>query len=227
MSNDTQNEEDALLLLSRRDLPQSSIASLTRQERLLSYYRVKVALVSHPNTPRTVSLALLRHLYLQDLVHVALTPGAPGDLRRVAEDAVINRLPGLALGERISLARRASGRVAGALLGDREIRVVVAALSCPQLTDELVVKALGMENISADAVERIAGHERWSYAYTVRLALLRQPLTSLARVLALAPQVKRNDLMDISGDPRMPADRRKYLARLASSARTIQGRRTA
>jgi len=227
MSNDHLNEEDALLLLSRRDLPQASIASLTRQERLLGYYRVKVALVSHPNTPRTVSLALLRHLYLEDLVHVALTPGAPGDLRRVAEDAVITRLPGLALGERIALARRATGRVAGALLVDREIRVVTAALSSPQLTDELVVKALSMESISVEAVERIAGHERWSCAYSVRLALLRQPLTSLGRVLALAPQVKRNDLMEISGDPRMPAGRRKYLARLASGARTTQGRSNA
>jgi hypothetical protein len=214
---DQLHEEDALLILSRRDLPQAAIASLTKQERLLGYYRVKVALVSHPNTPRTVSLALLRHLYLEDLVKVALTPGAPGDLRRVAEDAVINRLPGLALGERISLARRATGRVAGALLGDREIRVVTAALSCPKLTDELVVKALSMENISVDAVERIAGHERWSNAYSVRLALLRQPLTTLGCVLALAPQVKRNDLMDIAGDPRMPVGRRKYLTRLAAS----------
>jgi hypothetical protein len=217
---DQLNEEDALLMLSRRDLPQAAIASLTRQERLLSYYRVKVALVSHPNTPRTVSLALLRHLYLEDLVKVALTPGAPGDLRRVAEDAVINRLPGLALGERISLARRATGRVAGALLTDREIRVVAAALGCPKLTDELVVKALGMETISADAVERIAAHERWSNAYSVRLALLRQPLTTLGRVLALAPLVKRNDLIDISGDPRMPVGRRKYLTRIAEAAKT-------
>ncbi len=215
---DILNEEDALLLLSRRDLPQAAVASLTRQERLLSSYRVKVALVSHPNTPRTFSLALLRHLYLQDLVQVALTPGAPGDLRRVAEDAVINRLPGLALGERISLARRATGRVAGALLGDREIRVVEAALSSPQLTDELVVKALGMESIKVEAVERIGCHQRWSHAYSVRLALLRQPLTSLGRVLVLAPLVKRNDLMEIAGDPRMPADRRKYLTRLAKPA---------
>src|ERR1035438_11528 len=67
---DQLHEEDALLMLSRRDLPQAAIASLTRQERLLGYYRVKVALVSHPNTPRTVSLALLRHLYLEDLVKV-------------------------------------------------------------------------------------------------------------------------------------------------------------
>jgi hypothetical protein len=214
---DDLSEDDALLLLSRRDLPQASIASLAKQERVLGYYRVKVALVSHPNTPRTVSLTLLRHLYIADLVKVAQTPGAPGDLRRVAEDTVITRVPGLALGERVALGRRSTGRVAGTLLLDREIRVVVTALGNPQLTEELVVKALSMESISAEAVERIAEHQRWGFAYNVRLALLRQPLTSLGRVLSLAPQVKRNDLIDISGDPRMPADRRNYFARLASN----------
>jgi hypothetical protein len=45
-------------------------------------------------------------------------------------------------------------------------------------------------------------------------------------VLALAPQVKRNDLMDIAGDPRMPVGRRKYLTRLAresGGARRLDG----
>ncbi len=220
MPEDALTEDDALLQLSRRDLPAPSIVAMSRQERLQSSYRIKVALVGHPNTPRTISLALLRHLYLQDLVQVAMTPGAPGDLRRVAEDAAINRLPGLALGERIALARRGTGRITGALLTDREMRVVEAALGSPALTEELVVKALGLESITAGAVERIAAHDRWSHAYGVRLALLRQPLTSLGRVLALAPVVKRNDLLEIAGDPRMPADRRKYLTRLAQAGKS-------
>ena len=181
-------------------------------------YREKVALVRNPKTPRTKSVPLLRHLFLEDLVGVALAPSLPGDLRRLAEDAVVNRLPGLALGERIALGRKGSGRVAGSLVLDREIRVVEAALDNVRLTEEMIVKALSFETISVDAVERIAAHARWSIAYGVRLALLRQPLTSLGRVLALAPQVKRNDLIDISGDPRMPADRRAYLSRMARLA---------
>src|SRR5258708_14422650 len=107
-------------------------------------------------------MPLLRHLYLEDLVEVSLLTALPGDVRRLAEDAVINRLPGLALGERVTLGRKASGRVAGALLVDREIRVVETALQNARLTEELIVRALSLETISAGAVERIANHARWS-----------------------------------------------------------------
>ena len=184
-----------------------------------SAYGQKLALVRDPKTPRNVSLPLLRHLFLEDLVGVAQAPHLAGDLRRVAEDAVLARIPGLQLGERVSLARKSGGRTAGTLLLDRELRVVEAALGNARLTAELIVKALQYETISADAVEAIARHERWSLDYNVRLALLRQPLTSLARVLALAPQVKRRDLLEISGDPRMPSARRSYLVKLAQSPR--------
>jgi uncharacterized protein (UPF0147 family) len=180
---------------------------------------VDIELLRNPRTPRQAALGLLRQLYLEDLLDVTLNASIPADLRRVAEDAVINRIPALALGERVSMARRCTGRVAGVLLLDREIRVVDTALSNGRLTEELVVKALSMEAIAVDAVEKIAGHARWSLAYGVRLALLRQPLTSLGRVLGLAPLVKRNDLVEISGDPRMPVERRLYLIRLAKQGR--------
>lgn len=173
----------------------------------------------NPRTPRQTALALLRNLYFEDLLDVTVTSTVPADLRRVAEDAVINRLPALSLGERVSMARRVTGRVAGMLLLDRELRVVEIALTNGRLTEELVVKALGMEAIGIEAVDKIAVHPRWSLAYGVKLALLRQPFTSLGRVLTLASQVRRDDLLVIAGDPRMPLDRRVYLTRVAKEAR--------
>src|SRR5947207_13794402 len=98
-------EDDALLMLTRRDLPQASIAALSRQEQLMRYYRAKLALVRHANTPRTASLSLLRHLYPEDFVQLSLTPCVAGDLRPVAEDAVSNSLLGVSSGEHMVLAR--------------------------------------------------------------------------------------------------------------------------
>lgn len=214
------SEEAALQLLTRADLPAATLAGLARQEHLVRDRRVKMALVRHARTPRTTSLPLIRQLYMDELVVVTQTPSIAGDVRRIAEDQVIIKLAGLSLGERVSLARRATGRVGGALLLDRETRVVDAALCNPQLTEELVVKALSMEMISVAAVEMIADHERWSLVYGVKLALLRNPQTSLGRVLAMAPSVKRRDLLEIVGDPRMPADRKRYLSRLAQPSKS-------
>jgi hypothetical protein len=210
-------EEQALVLLSRKDLPLEVLKAFASREGLLRSYGIKLALARHPRTPRALSLPLLRHLYLADLAAVALSPAVPGDVKRAAEDGLVARVKSLSAGERINLARRGSGRLAGALLHDADARVFVAALDNPRLTQDLVLRALSLDGITAEAVEAIAGHARWSSVYDVRLALLRHPLTGLGRVLSLATQVKKADLREILADPRMPANRRTYLARQAQA----------
>ena len=50
-----------------------------------------VGFVRYARSPRAVSLALMRHLYLADLVQLARTPAVPGDVKRAAEDNVASR----------------------------------------------------------------------------------------------------------------------------------------
>lgn len=214
LDNPRLTEDHLKVLLSRKNLSQAFLRELGGCERLLRDYPVKLALVRHPHTPRSISLTLVRHLYLFDLLKVASTPSAPAELRRVAEEAVVARVTALSLGERLSLARLGTGRIAAALLGDAEARVFRCALDNPRLTGEGVVKTLMEDRLRPEAVEAIATHQRWSLRYEVRLALIRNPATSLGRVLALVEQVRRNDLAELTADRRMPSDRRKYLARL-------------
>ena len=218
LDNPRLTEEQVLVLLSRPNLPQETIRELSYREPLVRSYRVKLAMARHAHTPRSVSLPLLRHLFLFDVLTVAATPAVPADLRRLAEEALVSRAPTLPLGERITLARRGTGRIAAGLILDRERQVFETALNNPKMTEDLVLKALAQEGVSAEAVEAVATHRRWSLLYNVRLALLRHPMASLARVLSLAPQMKRRDLAEIVQDPRMPANRRAYLTRLVSVA---------
>ena len=95
---------------------------------------MKVALVCHPHTPRRVSVPLARQFYTVDLLKVALSPSVPADVKVAADEMLIARLKTITLGERLSLARRASGRVAGSLLLDSETRVMQSALQNPRLT---------------------------------------------------------------------------------------------
>ena len=105
LANPRLSDDHVKVLLSRRDLPQNFLKELGTCERLLRSYDVKLALARHPKAPRNVSLVLLRHLYTFDLLRVATAPQAPAEIRKSAEEALINRLPGMALGERIALAR--------------------------------------------------------------------------------------------------------------------------
>jgi len=221
LDNPRLNDDHLQVLLSRKNLGRKVVRELASRARLVRTYAVKLALVRHPQTPRNVSLPLLRHLYPFDLIKVAATPGTPAELRRNAEEAMIARLAAFSLGVRLSMARQGSARVAAALLADSEARVFQAAMENPRLTEEGVVKALRGRTLSPEAVSAIATHPRWSCRYEARLALIRHPATSLRCMLRLVEQVRRQDLADLTADRLMPLDRREYLARLVrqSSAR--------
>ena len=113
-------EDLALVLLKRSDLPTQVLDRLSRNSGVMKSRKVKLALVEHPRTPRHISVPMVRHLFTFDLMQVALTPVVPADIKMSAEESLINRLERLSQGERLSLARRASGRVAAALLLDSE-----------------------------------------------------------------------------------------------------------
>src|SRR5258706_15785525 len=107
-----------LLRRSDKVVPAEILEEVARRKPLLKNYRVKRALAFHPRTPRLASLRLIRDLYLMDLVQLTLLPGTSGELKRIAEEQLVARLPQLPLGQKITLARRGTARVAGALLAE-------------------------------------------------------------------------------------------------------------
>jgi len=205
------NEAQATLLLARKDLPGELIEEIAKRKPLLKNYAVKKALVLHPHTPRLVSLRLLRDLYLMDLVQLTLTPGALAELKRNAEEQLIARLPQLPLGQKITLARRGPGRVAGALLAEGHEQVLNVVLDNSNLTEAHVLKALSKAKILPRIVEAVAKHQKWSRTYNVRLALVRQPVTSLSTVLAYLPELTVSDLKELTAPGVVPENFRRYL----------------
>ena len=82
----------------------------------------------------------IRHLYTFELMQVALLPSVLPDVKRAAEEVLISKLASISSGERETLARRSSGRVAAALLLDKEERIMQAALANPQMTEVSIVR---------------------------------------------------------------------------------------
>jgi hypothetical protein len=204
-------EPDLLRLLERKDLPQEALRELAGHSEAARSYRVKLALVRHPKTPRLVSLPLMKFLYLFDLVSVSQTPAVPTEVKMAAEETILKKVEALPRGEKISLARRGSGRVAAELLVTPDAELIRAALSNPYLSEGHLLKVLALDKLPAVLLELISQHERWSHAYHLRLALIRHPLTPFARVLGFLPDISVKDLRDISLDPRMTDQVRKYI----------------
>ncbi len=215
-------ERDLLRLLERKDLAAEVIREIVAHKEAARNYSVRLAIVRHPKTPRLVSLPILKFLYLFDLVRVCHTPAVPADVKIVAEATILKKVETIPRGEKISLARRGSGRVAASLLVTSDRELIAAALENPFLTEAHLLKVLALEDIPPLVVEALAQSEKWSQRYHLRLALIRNPMTPLPRVLAFIPDMAVNDLRDICLDRRMPEQVRKYI--LAHCAERLRKR---
>jgi hypothetical protein len=211
LENPALDEPQLCLLLNRKDLPAEVLEEVARRKPLLKNYRVKRALAFHPRTPRLASLRLVRELYLMDLVQLTLLPGTSAELKRIAEEQLVARLPQLPLGQKITLARRGTARVAGALLAEGHAQVLAIALDNPGLTEAQVLKALSRERLPVGVVKAVAQHRKWSHAYNVRLALVRHPGATLSTILAYLPELTVSDLRELAAPGIVSESLRKYL----------------
>ncbi len=205
------NEDLALSLLKRADLPGEVLEHLSKNAAVMKSRKVKLALVAHPRTPRHVSMPVVRHLFTFDLMRVALTPVVPADVKVVAEEVLCNRTGTISSGEKLTLAHRASGRVAAELLADAEPRVIHAALDNSRLTESHVVKAVMRSNASPILVLAVCQHSKWSLRREVRIALLRSQHTPMARAVEFAASFPVPILRDILHGSRLPANAREHL----------------
>jgi hypothetical protein len=198
------SEDLALAQLKNRDLPGEQIEELGRDRSLLKSRKVRFALAAHPHSPRPLSLRLIRELYTFDLMQLSLTPAVAADLKRLADELLVSRLASITRGERLSLARRSSSLVVAALLLDKESRVWQAALENPRLTEAAIVKALQVSGSSPAFVDALCHHSKWSVRHEIRVALLRNPHTPLARAVEFARRLPPPLLRDILHTSRLP-----------------------
>ena len=211
LDNPALDETQLCLLLNRKDISGEILEEVARRKPLLKNYRVKRALAFHPRTPRLANLRLIKELYLMDLVQLTMLPGTSVELKRVGEEQLVARLPQLPLGQKITLARRGSARVVGALLAEGHTQTVSIALDNPGLTEAQVLKALARANLPPGVVKAVAQHRRWSHTYNVRLALVRHPASTLSTILAYLPELTVSDLRELAAPGIVSENLRKYL----------------
>ena len=204
-SNDTGVTEDlALAQLKDPDLSSDGVEQISRNANAMKSRKVRLAMASHLRTPRRIALRIVRELYTFELMQFALRPGPAADLKRIADELLLSRLPSITLGERISLARRSSTVVAAGLLLDKEPQVWQLALENARLTEAAIVKALQRPTGTPAFVEAVSHHSKWSVRHEVQVALLRNAHTPLAKALGFARRIPPRQLRDILHASRLP-----------------------
>jgi hypothetical protein len=214
-------------LLERLDLPANVLSAIAAESKWLSSEAVRMRLASHPRTPKRVALATARQLYLFDLVRLSLLPSAPADIKRVAEEIVISRVPHIPVGQKLTLARRGPARVAGAIVAEGHAQAVKLGLNNPYLTESQILKVLNKVGVPERVVVAVAEHPKWSLQYNVSIALVRNPQTPFSIVSALLPRLKADDLRDLAAiqdvTPRLRKQIEEHLAQKAPGRENTSG----
>jgi hypothetical protein len=200
-------------LLERLDLSANVLSAIASDKQWLANEAVRLRLAQHPHTPKRIALAVVRELFLFDLVRLNLLPSAPPDIRRVAEEIILTRIPHLPVGQKLTLARRGPSRVAGALIAEGHPQALKIALDNAFLTESQILKVLAKPGVAERVVAAIAQHRKWSTQYNVRIALLRNPHTPPPCILAFLPHLTVADLKDVAALQSVPPHTRNYIHR--------------
>ncbi len=174
-----------------------------RHRPVLSSHVVRQLLSGIRDFPQARAMNLLATLPWLSLVQLAVTPQTPSRIRHQAEMRVLGRLPVMALGERVALARRSPRALFRPLIQLAEPRVLAALLDNPRMVENDVVLILATSRVGAEVCRAIHSHQRWGAYYGVRVALVECPATPLPVALAAMVRLRRSNLVAVSRHPKL------------------------
>ena len=165
---------------------------------LMSLYEARAALCRFRHTPEAAAMRFVAGLFWRDQAEVCRDPRLNAGLRRLANRYLSQRLPRLSRGEKVALARLASAPLLSELSRFPDERILLAVLDNPRLT------VAGLRPLASDPkalprhLELLANHPQWGRPYEIRATLGRNPQAPFRTLLALLPDLRRDDLAEIA-----------------------------
>jgi hypothetical protein len=177
LRNPALDENHLQALFKRRGLPEELFTAIYSGKRLLENYKVKLAMLCHPETPSHIASTLIPQVLVFDLARISRMPAVHTDLRIAAEREIIKRLPTQPLGNKMTLARQGTAAVVEMLLKEGQPQVVEACLDNQNLKEGAVHQFVSSFQANADSISMVARHQRWKVRPNIRLAILKNPRT--------------------------------------------------
>lgn len=203
-------EKHLIKLLQRPDLPSEFLGQLAATH-WAGGLRIQFGLVNHPKTPLPVAMNLAKFLFWRDLNLVSQNFRLATEVRHIAESTLQQRLPAMAVGEKVTLARLAAGQTLKMLRLDKDPKVIQALLENPRLVEEDVLYLVSQARTPAPVLESVARDPKWSSRREVRVSLLRNPRTPIASAITFISSLTSVEMKVLVNDLKVPLSIRKML----------------
>ena len=194
LKNPACSENHLLALLKRRDLREEQLKAVCNHPIAAESHALKISLAQHPATPAPQLTVLLSHLHLFDLVTMCQLPGVTADAKMAAERVIIQRLPGTPLGNKMTLARRATALVLDNLVKDGDQRIIAVCLDNPHLKESSLYQLAKNKATSPETISLIARHPRWQGRPNLKQAILGNPRTPTVWFTLFLPTLTTSEL---------------------------------
>ena len=209
--------EEVAALLRSPSLGPGFIRSLAAHPAFGRLDRVRAAVVLHPNTPRALAISLLGQLRWAHLQRVASTPGVAAPLALAAERVLLLRLPELAQGEKMALARSATRAVVRVLRDSTSPLIVRALLQNPRFDADDALWVAARADTPAAVLAALAESPRFRGREDLCHAIAVHPAVPAQTALHLVARLDPRGLERLASDPgaaplvRLAAERRLHI----------------
>jgi len=207
-------EDEALAVLENRFVTPAICQAIAQNQRLTSFYAVRLKLVALRQTPQAHAVKFVHYLYWPDLVRLSVDVTVPATVRRAIDTQLLLRVEKLTLGEKITSARRCSGALIRALLFDPDPKVFAALLTNQRLREDDLLFLASSTRATKDQLTLLGTDNKWSYRYAIRRALVLNPITPRAVAAAQLRFLRLKDLRSILQRPDTSVYLRRCIERM-------------
>jgi len=207
-------EDEAVAVLDNPYVTPGICQAIAQTQRLAAFYSVRLRLVANKHTPQAHAVKFVHYLYWSDLVRLSVDVKIPAPVRRAIDNILLTKIEKLTLGERIASAKRCSHALIKALLFDPDPRVFEALLVNQRVREDDLLLVASSDRASAAQLQLLAQDQKWSYRYSIRKALVMNPLTPRSAAASLLRSLTPRDLQMIHRNPRTAVYVRRCIERL-------------